>query len=168
MWLSDRALRPALLGIMLVLAAGIAGCTLTPVYSAANIQRTAVQLAYAAPANRIEQIIYQDLGLRFAPTSSATAPLVTVSAASSGQSLALSVTVNPAKPYQANVSATLTLTPRDGNAATALTLVRTASAGYTNNSQAEANAAAFTGAAEQAAHAVAEQLRLALLASLSR
>lgn len=168
MWLS-KAFRPWVVAMALAAPVALGGCTtLTPVYSGANQARALVQFAYAAPSNRIEQIIYNDLGLRFARSDSPIAPLVTVSAAAGGQSLALSATVNPNKPNQANVTANLTITPRDRSATAPMTLTRTASAGYTSNSQSEANAAGFIGASEQAAHAVAEQLRLAILASLER
>lgn len=167
MWLS-KAVRPWALAAALAATAAVGGCTLTPVYSDANQARSLVQFAYAAPSNRTEQIIYNDLGLRFARSDSPTAPLVAVSASPGGQSLALSSTVNPNKPNQAIVTANLTITPRDGSTTPVVTLTRTASAGYTSNSQAEANAAAFIGASEQAAHAVAEQLRLAILATLAR
>jgi hypothetical protein len=78
-----------------------------------------------------------------------------------------SATANPNKPYRVTVTATLSVTPRDGSGAP-LSFTRMAIAEYTTSSQVLANTAAATDAQERATRAAAESLRLALLASLSR
>lgn len=162
--------RVAKLGFVLVALAGsigLAGCTLSPIYSGKVAERASVALAYAKPTSRLEQIIYQDLALRFGGTDSKTAPLVTVSASTSSRGTAMSQTGNPSKPHDVTVTARLTITPQSGEGK-AITLTRQATASYTTNSQVLADTEAASEASERAAHAAAESLRLAILAALAR
>ena len=94
--------------------------------------------------------------------------LVMATVAASTAAIGKSVTTNPNKPYRVTVTATLTVTPRDGGATAPMSFTRQASAEYTTSGQVLANTAAATDAQERAARAAAESLRLALLASLSR
>ena len=152
------------LGTPVVLSA----CTLTPVYSGAMAESPSMNLAFAKPRNRLEQVIYQDLSFRLGSTDSITAPLVTISVSSYSGDATLSATTNPSKPVEAFVTATMTITPRDGSDTKVQTITRKASANYTRNGQVLADKAAEVEAAERAARAVAESLRLAVLAELSR
>lgn len=152
------------LGTPIVLSA----CTLTPVYSGAMAESPSMNLAFAKPRTRLEQIIYQDLSFRLGSTDSATAPLVTVSVSSSAGDMTLSATSNPSKPVEVFATATMTITPRDGSDSKVQTITRKASATYTRNSQVLADKSAEIEAAERAAKAVAESLRLAVLAERSR
>ena len=155
-------------GFALAMATALGACSFTPVYSGTLASQPMLDLAYAKPASRLEQVIYQQLALRFGSSDAATAPLATVSAGSSAATVGLSVTANPNKLSRMTVTATLTITPRDGSATAPITFTRVASADYTTSGQVLADTAAAEEAAERAAKAAAESLRLAVLASLSR
>ena len=152
----------------LAAAAALAGCSFSPVYSGTLASQPMLNLAFAKPNSRLEQVVYQELALRFGSSEAATAPLVTVSIASTSSAVAMSVTDNPNKLQRSVVNATLTLTYRDGSAAKPQSFTRQATAEYTTSGQVLADTAAANEAAERAARAAAESLRLALLASLSR
>ena len=163
----SNALRPIVFaGLALAMASALGGCSFTPVYSGALASQPLLDLAYAKPANRLEQVIYQDLALRFGSSQAETAPLASVVASAAGTALGLSAT--PYALSRMTVTATLTITRRDGSGGDPITLTRQASADYTTSSQVLTNAAAATEASERAAKAVAESLRLAILAALSR
>lgn len=169
MSLSKRLQRLGFIVMTLGGAAALAGCTLTPVYSSGRLADSPqLNLAYAKPGTRLAQIIYQDLALHFGSSDSPTAPLATVSVSVRTSGTALSRTVNPNKPAQATVTATLTIVGRDGSTTPPIRVTRFASAGYTTNSQVLADIEARREAEERAAAAAAESLRLAVLASLSR
>lgn len=149
-------------------AAMLAGCSFSPVYSGALAPQGTLALAYAKPNSRLEQIVYQELSLRLGSTQSETAPLAAVSLTPVISDLVLSRTDNPNKPMEAAVTATLTVTPRDGSGRAAQTITRRATAQYTRNEQVLADRSAQEEALERAAKAAAESLRLALLAGASR
>lgn len=155
-------------GLVLGVGAALGACSFSPVYSGALACQPLLNLAYAKPATRLEQVIYQELALRFGSSDSATAPLATVSASASGADMMLSVTANPAKAVEVTVTATLTIAPRDGSVTKPQVFTRTASADYTRSGQVLADNAAAAEAAERAARSAAESLRLAVLAALSR
>ena len=162
--------RPILLAAaMLAAGAALGACSFQPVYSGALASNPTLELAYAAPKSRLEQVIYQELALRLGSSGSSTAPLATVTAvATTPPGAAMTTSPNPNAPVSVSVTATLTILRRDGSADTPVTLTRTATAQYTTNSQVLANNTAATDASERAARAAAESLRLAVLASLSR
>jgi hypothetical protein len=165
---SRRTRHIAIAGMLVAATAVIGGCSFSPVYSGALAGQTNLNLAYAKPTSRLEQIIYQDLALRLGRSAAETAPLVTVSAAASGGSLGfLTATANPSKPNRVTVTATATIAVRDGTKAEPLVLTRRATAEYTTNSQVLADTSAGIEASERAAKAAAESLRLAILAALS-
>ncbi|MEO5805347.1 hypothetical protein [Devosia sp.] len=168
MSLSKRLLSLSFRGLFVLVAPLLVACTLTPVYSENSAAKANLQLAYAQPVNRLEQIVYQDLAFRLGGSDSETAVLASVSVVSSIRAVAASTTVNPNKPYDVTLTGTLTLTVRDGSNAEPITLIRRATASYTQNGQVGADASAEIGATEQAAHALAESLRLAVLATMSR
>jgi hypothetical protein len=128
----------------------------------------ALALAYAKPNSRLEQIVYQELSLRLGSTRSETAPIASVSVSPVISDLVLSRTDNPNKPMEVAVSATLTVTPREGSGGVSQTFTRRATAQYTRNEQVLAERSAQEEALERAAKAAAESLRLALLAGASR
>jgi len=66
------------------------------------------------------------------------------------------------------VTATLTITKRDGSSNGPVTIVRSATAAYSRTGQVLADTAAADEAAERAAKSTAESLRLGLLAALNR
>jgi len=155
-------------GLVLGLATALGACSFTPVYSGASASLAMPNLAYAKPASRLEQIVYQDLALHFGRSEAATAPLAMVTVSSSSAAIGLSKTTNPNKPHRVTVTATLTMTSRDGSGAAPVAITRQATAEYTTSGQVLADTAAKDDAAERAARGAAESLRLALLAAQSR
>lgn len=158
----------ALLAAMLASGTILSGCSFSPVYSGALASQPSLSLAYAKPNSRLEQIVYQELSLRLGRTDSATAPLVAAILTPVVSDLVMSKTANPNKPMEVAISATLTITPRDGSTGPVQTYTRRATAQYTRNDQVLAARSAQEEALERAAKAVAESLRLAVLAGLSR
>lgn len=154
--------------ILLGLGTALGACSFSPVYSGALASQPMLDLAYAKPTSRVEQVIYQELALRFGSSDSPTAPLATVVASVAAADTMLSATANPAKAVEATVTATLTIAARDGSVTPPQSFTRTATAGYTRSGQVLADNAAAADAAERAAKAAAESLRLAVLAALSR
>jgi hypothetical protein len=166
----SRRTRHTVFAAILVSSGAVLGaCSFSPVYSGTLASQPMLNLAYAKPQSRLEQVIYQDLALRLGSSDAPTAPLATVSATASAGGLGfLTATDNPSKPYRVTVTATLTITQRDGREAPPLVITRRATAEYTTNSQVLADTAAANEANERAGKAVAESLRLAVLAALSR
>src|SRR5215217_3070691 len=108
-------LKPIALVAALIFGAAVLGaCSFQPVYSGRLADSPRLDLAYASPNSRLDQIIYQDLAFRLGETEGETAPLVTVSVSNGTTEPFLSATANPNKPREATVTAVLTITPRDG------------------------------------------------------
>lgn len=165
----SKALRPmAFAGLLLGMGLALGACSFSPVYSGALADQPMLNLAYAKLNSRLEQVIYQELSLRFGSSSAETAPLAKVTASRSVTTEARSVTANPGKPRAVTVTATLTITKRDGTQSAPVTITRSATAEYTQSDQIMANNAAVSDAEERAAKAAAESLRLGVLAALSR
>jgi len=82
----SSALRPFLLTV-LIAGTGLAlgACSgFAPVYSGTLAEQPSLALAFAKPRNRLEQLVYQELALRFGSSDAETAPLATVSAQGEG------------------------------------------------------------------------------------
>ena len=158
----------ALAAILASAATALGACSFSPVYGGTLASQPLLNLAYAKPQSRLEQVIYQELALRFGTSDAPSAPLATVRVASAGGVVGLSATANPNKLHKATITATLTIASRDGTGTNPMTFTRQASAEYTTSGQVLADTAAANEAAERAAKAAAESLRLAVLASLSR
>lgn len=166
---SRRARHTVVAAILLASGAVLSACTFSPVYSGALASQPMLNLAYGKANSRLEQIVYQELSLRLGSSTSETAPLAKVSVTSSVAGLGfLTATANPSKPYRVTVTATLTISRRDGSDVEPISFTRRATAEYTANSQILADTTAATEATERAARAAAESLRLAVLAALSR
>ncbi|WDR07388.1 hypothetical protein PSQ90_08210 [Devosia rhodophyticola] len=165
---SKQLIKSGLLIAVLLAVPALAGCTFAPVYSGKLAERPNIPLAYAKPDNRMEQIINQQLALRLGASDVLTAPLAKVVANSSVRARSISQTVNPYRVYEVTVTATLNIEARDGSESEPLTFTRAATAQFNSNSQVLADTEAQIEARERAAKAVAESLRLAVLASLSR
>jgi hypothetical protein len=160
----SRAARTALVAVALLVP--LAACSgLRPVYSDAGLGAQRVDVAYAAPGNRLEQIIYQDLALRLGKASGA-APLVTISVSSSSANLTNNTITSPTTPKKVTVSANLTVTAADGTVL--FTGARSQTADYTTDAQALANQQALASAEKQAALLLADTLRLQIIAALSK
>jgi hypothetical protein len=170
MSLSKSLTRAAFMAVALASVAATAGCTsFRPVYGSGTLAaQPMLDLAYAKPNSRLEQVIYEELSLRLGESSDATAPLASVRVTQSVANSTISRTQNLRKPVEVTVTATLTITQRDGSSAEIKTYTRRATANYTRSSQVIADNVAATEAAERAAKAAAESLRLAVLADLSR
>ena len=111
-------------GLVLAAGAALGACSFSPVYSGALASQPMLDLAYAKPTTRLEQVIYQELALRFGSSDAETAPLATVTASSASSAIGLSATGNPNKPRRVTVTATLTVARRDGTASEPLSLSR--------------------------------------------
>ncbi|MDB5530830.1 MAG: hypothetical protein JWR51_3933 [Devosia sp.] len=151
---------------LLVAAPLLAACTLTPVYSGRLAENANLELAFAAPTSRLDQVVIQELALRFG--KSPTAPLATVSTTASATTLVNTVTANPNKAYEVTVTATLTIEQNNDPKAKPLVLTRRATANYQTGAQILNDQSAYTEASERAAKSAAESLRLAILATLTR
>ncbi len=160
----SRALGAGLLAMALV--GPLAACTgLRPVYSDAGIGAQRVDVAYAAPRNRLEQIIYQDLALRLGKAEGKV-PVVRVSASSRSAALTSDVVASPLDQRQVTVTATLTVTAPDGRVL--FSGVRSQTADLTHGAQVLANEQATDAAERQAALLLADTLRLQIMAALAK
>lgn len=160
-----RAARNALLTLGILASLGaVSGCSFAPVYGDASVAEQVVALNYAKPLNRLEQIVYQDLALRLGAEAGPDAPLVTILVDTNRRSLTRSKTVNPTPSTEVTAIGTVTVTR---GAEVVTTFVRKATATYTQNLQVLSNKAAETDGEERAAEALAESIRLALIAMLA-
>ncbi|MBU1307703.1 MAG: hypothetical protein KKF33_19545 [Alphaproteobacteria bacterium] len=165
----SKSLRaPLLTGLMLATGAILGACSFSPVYSGTLASQPSLNLAYAKPKTRLEQVVYQELSLRLGESTSEMAPLASVTVSNSASDVMVTATADPAKAVRMVVTAVLTIAPRDGTDAKPMVFSRTATAQYTRNGQVLADNAAADEASERAARSAAESLRLAVLASLSR
>jgi len=162
-----RVLRTGLIALALLGATALAGCSgLTPVYGERGIGAERIALRYAAPTSRLEQIIYQDVALRLGREGTAQNPLLTVTTSTSERQLTMSGVNRPAQQREAKVTAKIEL--KDAAGQVLLVTERSATALYTEDSQALASAAAETDAYERAARALAETIRLTLIGTLAK
>jgi hypothetical protein len=141
----------------------VCGCTFAPVYGDQGVATQKLVLNYGTPNTRIEQVIYQELSLRLGGATAPDAPVVNIVATRSAFATAFSQTRDPAKPNRVTVNAIVTVTK---NGAVLKSFARKASAEYTTNGQVLADNAAVDDAGERAAKAVAETIRLSLIALL--
>jgi hypothetical protein len=91
---------------------------------------------------------------------------VTITASAASKALTTSDVVRPSKAWEMTVTATIKVI--DANGRIVFNGKRTASADYQADGQVLADAAAAQDAAERAAHAVADTIRLTLIAELER
>lgn len=144
----------------------LAGCSgFRPVYGEHGIANERMELAYAKPSSRLEQIIYQEFVLRFGRSQNPDAPLLTVSTSASGVGLTTTTITKPATQYQVTVTGTAVLVTPDGQEIFAGS--RRATAQYVAVGQVLADTEAANEAQERAAKEVAEGLRLAILGKLA-
>ena len=161
----SRAAASAMLAVALL--APLAACTgIRPVYSDAALGAKRVKVVYAAPNNRLEQIIYNDLGLKLGNTGGDNAPTVSVSAWGGPSDLTGNTVANPVSPKTMTVWASLTVTAPNG--AVLFSGVRSQSADMNHTAQSLANRQASDSAERQAATLLADTLRLEILGALSK
>jgi hypothetical protein len=167
MWSPERVCRNAFVALAFSLPAlALAGCTLTPVYSDAAATQAKLRFHYIEPTSRLEQVVYQELALRFGGDAGEGAPRLRISVGQSARDLTISTTNNPVDARQVTVNGTASLVSADGSTLL-LTVKRTASANYETNGQVFADREARNEAAERAARELAESLRLGLIAGLA-
>jgi hypothetical protein len=162
-----RAIRGVALGTALAAPLALAGCTgFTPVYDThGGMTDQKIELAIAPPGNRSDQIIYQDLRLRFANVAGA-APSLSVSTVVTSTALTSQVVTTAQVPYQVKVTAAVRLTDADGKPLYSGSLSQTAD--YNAGPQVLANNAALDDATKRAAHLLADTIRLTVLGALGR
>lgn len=161
---SSRTLGAILL--VLTLTAPLAGCTgLIPVYGAGGLGAERVEISYAEPTNRLEQVIYQDLALRLGK-SSGDVPKVRVSASQHSVALTNSTVTAPNNQRQVIVTGNVRVTDAAGEVL--FSGSRSQSADYTTDPQALSNQQAEAAAARQAALLLADTIRLEIIAALGR
>ena len=146
----------------------LVGCSFVPLYGDASI--TALDLTYAEPAGRLEQIVNRELIKRLGSSASPGAALVTVSTSSSSRRVGRTGDDSPATTSEMVVTASVSVTrpdPLDPTVVNTLYSVsRQAAASYTTNGQRLADQQSSQNAEEQAARAVADTLSLLLAANL--
>lgn len=171
MWLLKNIGRRQTLKTILALgcAATLSACSFTPLYGDNSAVGTSLDIRYAEPNTRLEQIIYQDLKLRLGREKTANAPLVTIATSAGSRRIGRTSSGSPATTYEATVTANVTVTELDSTTGTSETIYnvsRAASATYTTNGQRLADQQAVEEANERAALAVAQTIRLLLATQL--
>jgi LPS-assembly lipoprotein len=170
MW-SSSAQRPGLrtLALLAALAAplALAGCSgFTPVYGPQSLTSQQIEIAYASPTNRYEQVIYDDLRLRLGKAGGPDSPKLSVSATAFSADLTSKVVTTAQTPRVATVVADITLTAPDGSVL--FRGKRSQTADYSTGPQIVSNNQASSDARERAAHLLADTIRLTVLGALSR
>ena len=164
MWSSDARRRGLGWSLVLVAALALGGCTgLRPVYGDNGITAQRAEVQYAKPANRLEQVIYQDLALKLGK-SGGDVPVVTVSVSEGARSLG--GTTSPHSQNQMVVTAFITVVASDGEVL--FSGSRSQSADYTTGAQVGANERAAQDASLRAARLLADTIRLQILATLGK
>jgi hypothetical protein len=162
----SRIVRLALVAVALVALTACSG--LRPVYSDAGLGAGEIKVRYAAPANRLEQIIYQELALKVGKgrDENESIPTVTVAASASYPSITNGSVSSPNSSKQAVVNAQLTVTAPDGTVL--FSGQRSQTADFQASGQALANRQAEDSAARQAAVLLSDTLKLQIMAALSK
>ena len=165
MKLSSSAWRVLLTVVALLAAFALASCTgFKPVYGTGGVGDQRVEIKYGDPNNRLEQIIYDDLALKLGKAEGGATPTLYIAAYPGAAGLTSGVVVSPKSEAQATVTANIQLVASDGQVL--FSGSRSQTADYTNGPQAFANEETFANATEQAAHLLADTIRLQVLAML--
>jgi hypothetical protein len=160
-----RIVRLAPLLVALAAPLALAACSsFTPVYGENGINAQRVEIAYAPPSNRLEQIIYQDLALKLGKTSGDGVPRLVVAASQSMRFLTDAPAAQPGMPQRVTVAANVTLYGADGDVL--FSGQRSAAADFTYTPQALAAQQAEADAAQRAARTLADTIRLQVLSVL--
>ena len=163
----SRAISTAVLAVALLTPLAACSSGFRPVYSEAGLGEKRVEVLYAAPNNRLEQIIYQDLALRLGKApAGASVPTVTVSAWAGYPGLTNNTVPNPENAREATVYAQLTVTAPDGTVL--FSGQRSQSADWTSGGQTLANQQAQDSAARQGALLLSDTIRLQVIAAISK
>lgn len=145
------------LALVLLAPLVLAACSFSPVYGDRTAANATYDLAFSSPTSRLEQIVINELVLRFGRSANPDALVVSVKVSSSS--------VKPG-PTIAALDGLITITDPRAPEQPVFTATRTASASYANSGQALANQQAANEAAERAALQLAETIRLTLFGVL--
>src|SRR3569623_2335919 len=140
MWSSNRTVRAAGIAVALALLPALGACSgLTPVYGTNQFTTGRIALAMSPPANRVEQIIYQDLALHFPRAKGPDVPKLSISASAGGAQLTdtQNVVRTAQRPDVMTVTASITLVAAAGKVL--ISGSRSQSADYNSGSQVLAN-----------------------------
>lgn len=157
---SFRSVRSAMIAAALVAAVTVSGCSLSPVYSAGASGQSKLNLTYAEPSTRLEQVFYRYISAGLAGNTGNAAPRLSASIRISNSRIGLSDISNPVNDYQIVATVTYRVI-HDGSVIADGT--RHASSGYQTTGQIVADQQARSHAEEQAVRAAADQVRLALI-----
>lgn len=153
-----------LAALLLAAAIGLGGCSgLAPLYGDSGLNQR-LPLAYSEPVTRLDQIVIQELALRLGRSSNPNAVLVTITSTESSRDLTMTDVETPREEREVAVQVSYTLVAGDRIIGAG---TRTATAGYAAVGQVLANESAQQDAAERAARAAAETVRLSILADLA-
>src|SRR3569623_190400 len=168
MWSSSRTTSVAGLVLALAVVPALTACSgFSPVYGSGQFTTERVALAMSPPTNRTEQLIYQDLALRFERTTGAAPKLSVATTVTNVQMTSDQNVVNtPRRPFQVTVSANITLTDENGKVLFQGT--RAQSADYDAGPQILSNNQATNEAAGRAAHLLADTIRLTVFGTLAK
>jgi len=165
MWSFKRAARNAVLALGILASLGaVAGCSFAPVYGNGGAAEQALALNYAKPLTRLEQIVYQELTLRLGAYADPDAPLVTIVVYTGTRTLTKTKTLNPTPITEVTAVGIVTVVKGEE---ILTTFTRKATASYTQATQVLANKSAETDGEERAAEALAESIRLSLIATFA-
>jgi LPS-assembly lipoprotein len=166
---------PMIRALALVAALGaaplLAACTgFTPIYGDTGLGNQRIAVKYGPPGSRLDQIIYQDLALKLGKSDSPDAAQIYVSTSAVPRQLTSQTVVNPRLPYQAVVSAVITVV--DAKGGVLFQGSRSTTADFTYGApgvaQALSSNQAFIDASERGAKALADTVRLAVLQALAK
>jgi hypothetical protein len=150
------------LAVTLALPVLSACSTVRPLYGEAT---TRYLFSYAAPASRLDQIIYSELRLKLGPQSdSPDAYQVAVSTTPGYRGLTKSNVARPFSTSEASVTASVSVTAPDGTLVFSGTRFQTAI--YTGAGQALADSTAASEASDRAARSLADTIRLLIVGAL--
>ncbi|WP_164730475.1 hypothetical protein [Pelagibacterium montanilacus] len=163
MWSPDIKRRFTALTLAIIGTALVAGCTLAPVHSTAGPQTGPYR--YAAPDNRLEQVFFQALSSSLTPSADPLAPVLDVQLAVSTAEVGVSDIDSPVTDRQVTATAAFTITEGESVLRSDR---RTTTAGYRTAGSSLSRDAGATSASENAVRALADSVRLALLADAAR
>jgi hypothetical protein len=148
----------------LALAPVLSACAgFTPVYGENGLGSQRVDVKYASPSNRLEQVIYQDLALKLGK-STGDVPVVTISAAATLPTTDTSTATLNVAAGQVTVRAFVSVVGPDGKMIVQNN--RSVVENFVNGGQAFSNQEAANEASERGAKELAESIRLEILGAL--
>ena len=162
---SSRVMRVALVAAALLAAPVLSACAgFTPVYGENGLGNQRVDVRYARPGNRLEQIVYQDLALKLGKSESPDAPLVNVTVSAVLPVTDTTTVTTTVSASQVTVNARLTVVGADGKPL--FHAEPSVVEDFVRGNQAFANQQAAKDAAERGARELSETMRLQIIAAL--